>query len=147
MRAANLLSSLAAVVTMAVPLNAQPALPDGEWTGNITPPEGAAIGVRYLVSNDSVDRRLVIIIAEERFVAGDLRVEDGLLYFNWNPGPEVECHLELREANDDSVYEGTCGDEETGIGRIRMVSPQQTSTAQGGCPAGELRTRVTRASF
>lgn len=147
MRAANLLSSLAAVAIMAAPLNAQLALPDGEWTGNITPPEGAAIGVRYRVANDSADRRLVIVIAEESFVASDLRVEDGVLHFNWTPGPEVECRLERREGSDYMIFEGTCGDKESGIGRIRMVAPQHPSTAQGGCPAGESQTRVTRASF
>jgi hypothetical protein len=145
MKLAPFLSVLVAAASMAAPLNAQLDLPDGDWTGNITPPEGTAIGVRYEIANDSVDRRLVIKISEEHFLARDLRVEPGLLHFTWSPGPEVECRLERRELSHYTVYEGTCGDEETGIGRIRMISPPQTSRALSRCQAGEAATRITRA--
>jgi len=94
----------------------------GTWTGKITPPDGQTLDITYevAVANDSL--RISMVIPEMgTFPFEDIRLEEDVLTFFWEPGEPLGCNL---QRGDDGIFKGECSDIEGTTGQLTMVPPK-----------------------
>jgi hypothetical protein len=115
---AAVLATTASALALCAAARAQ--LPTGEWTGTITPPEGAAEAVTFTVGEAGGELQISFDVGGVTFDFRDIQVTDDAINFTWNPGIDVHCQLDLQE---DSSYAGPCTDTNGDTGHIAMVPP------------------------
>lgn len=111
------------IASLATTPAAAQQLPQGIWTGTMTPPGGQAFNVSYEVGTR--DGALVVammsIIVQEVIRFQDVRLTGDELTFWWEPGIRVDCRLRRTESGS---YEGPCTPGGGGpAGAITMVPP------------------------
>lgn len=101
-------------------------LPEGTWTGTMSPPGAEAIPVTFEVgaSNGAVSIVMRSAQVEGEMPFQDVRVDGDQLTFWWEPGVRVNCALERTEAGG---FTGACTGESgpEGAGTITMVPPPE----------------------
>ena len=105
------------------PASAQ-TLPQGTWTGTMSPPGGEAIPVNFEVSESggALSIAMMAVQVEGEMPFNDIRLDGQTLTFWWEPGVRVDCSLTRTEAGG---FAGTCSDGtgDSGAGTLTMVPP------------------------
>lgn len=113
-----------AAITLAVTASAgsyAAELQTGEWSGTITPPEGVTMPTTFTVSEAGGELRISVLFMNMPVDLRDIELTDDGISFNWSPGPNVRCELDLQ---DDGSYSGGCVDQSGGMGHMSMVPPE-----------------------
>ena len=121
MRYSALAVAAAALLTISSAASAQqaavPKMEVGEWTGQVTPPDGQTVNVIYAVSYAGDTLKITIKAAEHgNFETTDVKLETDKLSFKFSPGVTVSCVLSKKEA----AYVGSCTDDGGEIGRAHV---------------------------
>ena len=107
----------------ATPASAQ-ALPQGTWTGTMSPPGGEAIPVNFEVSESggALSIAMMAVQVEGEMPFRDIRLDGPTLTFWWEVGVRVDCSLTRTEVGG---FAGTCtdGTGDRGEGTLTMVPP------------------------
>ena len=107
----------------AAPASAQ-ALPQGTWTGTMSPPGGEAIPVNFEVSESAgaLSIAMMAVQVEGEMPFRDIRLDGQTMTFWWEVGVRVDCSLTRTEAGG---FKGTCSDGTgaSGEGTLTMVPP------------------------
>lgn len=126
MRYSALAVAAAALLTISTGAAAQQAvqakLEVGQWTGQVTPPDGQTVGVLYDVAYAGDTLKITIKAAEHgTFVTTDVKLEADKLSFKFSPGVSVSCVLTRKETS----YSGTCTDDSGGTATIDLSPPKK----------------------
>jgi len=107
----------------ATPASAQ-ALPQGTWTGTMSPPGGEAIPVNFAVSESGGALAIAMsaVQVEGEMPFRDIRLDGQTMTFWWELGVRVDCSL---TRTDVGGFAGTCtdGTGDRGAGTLTMVPP------------------------
>lgn len=105
------------------PATAAPKLEVGQWTGQVTSPNGQITDVTYDVTMKN-DTLAITINAGQFgvFPAETIKLEADKLSFGFTPGPRVACVL---TKNAEGAYAGTCTDDGGGVAQMTMVPPKK----------------------
>lgn len=126
MRYSALAVATAALLTISSAASAQQAAPAkmevGEWTGQVTPPDGQTVNVLYDVAYAGDTLKITIRAAEHgTFETTDVKLEADKLTFKFSPGVIVTCVLIKKEAS----YAGSCTDEGGGVATMDLSPPKK----------------------
>ena len=101
---------------------AVPKLEVGEWTGQVTPPDGQTVNVIYDVAYAGDTLKITIKAAEHgTFETTDVKLEADKLSFKFSPGITVSCVLNKKEA----AYVGSCTDDGGGVATMDLSPPKK----------------------
>ncbi len=126
MRYSALAVAAAALLSIASAGTAQQAAPlkleVGEWTGQVTPPDGQTVNVIYDVTYAGDTLKISIRAGEHgTFEATDIKLEASKLSFKFSPGVSVACVLDKKEL----AYAGSCVDDGGGIAIMDLSPPKK----------------------
>ena len=126
MRYSALAVAAAALLTVSTAATAQqaavPKLEVGDWTGQVTPPDGQTVNVIYTVAYAGDTLKITIKAAEHgTFETTDVKLEADKLSFKFSPGTSVSCVLNKKE----SSYAGVCTDEGGGAATMDLTPPKK----------------------
>ena len=101
---------------------APPKMEVGEWTGQVTPPEGITVSVTYDVAYAGDTLKITIKAGEHgTFTTYDVKLEAEKLTFKFSPGPEVLCVLNKKEAG----YAGACTEADGSTATMDLSPPKK----------------------
>ena len=117
--------SLGLVLLAATSVHGQ-TLEAGTWSGDIVGPGGEFLAVEFEVAQGEDGLAIDLIPppdvgAPESLPLTDIRLEEGVLYFMFSPGTDVQCELALQE---DGSYTGECSDPDGDTGIVTMYPPE-----------------------
>ncbi len=122
MRSAVRVLALLALLSGATTGAEAQGLKSGTWSGTGAGPGGEAFDITFEVRNDGDSLSIALIAPDgESFPLSQIRLEEGKLLFQWEPGVVVNCVLVPGEGGS---FSGPCTDEEGGTGTLTMVPPQ-----------------------
>ncbi len=98
-------------------------LETGQWTGTVTPPNGAVLQVTFDVAASGDSTKITMNAGPMGSqLLSDIRILADRITFKFTPGPVVNCTLMLRQ---DRSYQGDCLDPDGGKGVILMTPPNK----------------------
>ena len=116
------LALLATLTLLLTPRAQAQTLEAGTWTGRISPPSGQTLDITYevAVANDSL--KISISVPEiGTFPFQDIRLEEDVLSFYWEPNEPLGCNLKRAE---NGTFSGECSDLEGNTGQLTMIPPE-----------------------